>query len=90
MELSFLDFRLLNLFIVYRYPTTSAIMFCIELAQLLKSNISTLKGDSILLGDFNFHLDDLIHLNASIFMDFLDSIGLVNCINFLCISSGTP
>ena len=86
MELSILDFRLLNtaiiLFIIYRYPTTSVITFCTELAQLLESNISTVKGHSILTGDFNFHLDDMINPNPSIFRDFLDSMGLVNYVNF--------
>ena len=60
MKLSILNFRLLNtdinLFIIYRYFTSSAITFCTELAQLLQSNISTLKGHSILTGYFNFHM----------------------------------
>ena len=94
MELSILNFRLLNtainLFIICRYPATSDITFCIELAQLYESNISTLKGHSILTGDFNFYLDDLIGPNASIFRDFLDSMGLVNYVNSLHISSDTP
>ena len=71
MELSVFKFRLLNTainpLIIYRYTTTSAIMFCTELAQLLESNISTLKGHSILAGDFNFHLDDPSHPDDSIF-----------------------
>ena len=86
MELSILDLRLLNtainLFIIYRYPNASATAFCTELAQLLKRNISILKSHSILSGDFNFHLDDLIHPDTPIFRDFLDSMGLVNYINF--------
>ena len=52
MELSILNYILLNtainLLIIYRYPNTSAAIFCTELAQLHESNISKLKGDSIL------------------------------------------
>ena len=52
------------------------------MAQLLESNISTLKGHSILTGEFNFHLDYLIDPDASIFRNLLDSMGLLNCVNF--------
>ena len=85
MELPILNFRLLNtainLFVICRYPNISAIMFCTELAQLLESNISALKGHSILPRDFNFHLDGSIHPGTSIFRDFLDSTELVNYLN---------
>ena len=86
MELSILNFRLLNtttnLFIIYRYPNTSAITLYPELAQLLESNITRLKGHNIITWDFNFQLDNLIHSDASIFRDFLDSMGFLNYINF--------
>ena len=77
MKLSILNFRLLNtamnLFITYRYPTTIVITFCTELAQLFESNISTIKGNSILTRDSNFSSEVLIHTITSIFRDFLDS-----------------
>ena len=62
MELSAFDLHIqdqvINLLVIYRYPNTSVISFCNDLADKLGNNICTLKGDRILTGDFNIHTED--------------------------------
>ena len=57
VELSAFDLHIhdhvINLSIMYRYPNTSVISFCNNLADTLENNICVLKGHCILTGNFN-------------------------------------
>ena len=43
--------------VVYHYLGTSVISFCEELTDILENNITKNKGQQLLLGNFNIHLD---------------------------------
>ena len=64
MELSAFDLciqdHVINLLVIYRYPNTSVVSFCNDLADILRNNICTLKGHCILTGDFNIHTEDAL------------------------------
>ena len=47
----------LNLYVIYRFPNTSVLTFCTELATILERNILDMTGKLVLLGDFNMHMD---------------------------------
>ena len=68
-------------YVVYRYPGTSVISFCEELTDILENNITKNKGQLLLLGDFNIHLDKQDFLHTIIFQDFMDSFGLMSHVN---------
>ena len=72
----------LDLYIIYRYPQTSVIIFCEELANILEQNIVTDRGEFILVGDFNIHVDKLDEPDTVTFKDFLESFNLVNHVHF--------
>ena len=71
----------------YRWPTTSVTDFCNELVGLLEENITNDKGDIILTGDFNIHMDDTESSDTLTFLDTLDSLDLRNHVDFLTHSS---
>ena len=85
MEFSILNVRLLNpainMFGIYRYQTTSVFTFCTELAVPWVKHLNTERSQ---YSNWRFQL--LLrwpnHPGTSIFRDFLDSMGLVNHINF--------
>ena len=64
MELSTFDLHIqdcvIDLLVIYRYPNTSVVSFCSDLADILGNNIHTLKGHCILKGDFNIHTEDVL------------------------------
>ena len=86
MELSAFDLciqdRVIDLFVIYRYPNTSVVSFCNDLADTLGNNILTLKGHCILTGDFNIHTDDVLDNDTRTFNDMLNSLGMINHITF--------
>ena len=92
MELSAFDlYRLdhvINLLVIYRYPNTSVVFFCNDLADILGNNIHTLKGHCILTGDFNIHTEDALDNDIQTFNDMLDSLGMINHITFLAYKQG--
>ena len=47
----------LNLYTVYRIPNTSILTFCNEMANGLENNIVSDRRETILIGDFNIHMD---------------------------------
>ena len=67
-----------DVYVVYRYPSTSVISFCEELTDILENNITGNKGHLLLLGDFNIQIDKQEAPDTMIFQDFLDSFGLIN------------
>ena len=86
MELSAFDLciqdSVINILVIYRYPNTSVVSFCNNLAGILGNNICTLKGHCILTGDFNIHTEDALDNDTQTFNDMLDSLGMINCITF--------
>ena len=74
--------KTINLYVFYRWPATSVIDFCNELVSLLEENIANNKGDIILTGDFNIHIDDTGSSDTLTFLDTPDS-DLRNHVNFL-------
>ena len=67
-----------DVYVVYRYPGTSVISFYEELTDILENNITKNKGQLLLLGDFNIHLDKQDLPDTMIFQDVMDSFGLIN------------
>ena len=63
----------LNLYVIYRFPNTSVLMFCTELDTVLERNILDTTGKLVLLGDFNIHMDVVDDSDTITFNDFLDS-----------------
>ena len=61
MECGIFMFRIrhtvINLLVIYRFPNTSMITFCNELADVLEEKIQDLTGYVMLTGDFNVHMD---------------------------------
>ena len=47
-----------DVYVISHYPGSSVITFCEELTDILKNNITKIKGHILLLGDFNIHLDN--------------------------------
>ena len=86
MELSAFDLHIqdcvIDLFVIYRYPNTSVVSFCNDLADILGNNILTLNGHCILTGDFNIHIDDASDNNTRTLNDILDSLGMINHVTF--------
>ena len=72
----------LGFYTVYRIPNPSVLTFCDEMANVLGNNIVSDRGETILLGDFNIHMDNPEDLDTITFNDFLDSLDLINLINF--------
>ena len=48
----------------------------------MEDNITTLRGNLILTGDLNIHMDEKADPGTVTFTDFLDSLGLVNHTQF--------
>ena len=72
----------INLYVLYRPPTTSVLSFCTDLADVLEYNITTNTGHPILIRDFNIHLDQPENSDSRTFNDLLDSINLHNKVMF--------
>ena len=53
-----------------------------EMANVLENNIVSDRGEAILIGDFNLHMDDPEDPDTITFNDFLDSLDLINLVNF--------
>ena len=80
---------MINLLVIYRYPNTSVISFCNDLADTLENNINALKGHCILTGNFNIHTEDELDNDTRTFNDMLDSLGMVNHITLPNTQAGT-
>ena len=71
------------MFVIYRFPNTSVLTSCNDLANILEESILNLTGYISLVGDFNIHVDQVHNLDSITFSDFLDSLGLSNKVQFL-------
>ena len=72
----------INLYVLYRPPTTSVLSFCTDLADVLEYNITTNTGNPIIIGDFNIHMEQPENPDTRTFNDFLDSMNLHNKVMF--------
>ena len=72
----------INMYVIYRPPSTSVLKFCEDLFDLLLDNIVQDRGKLILVGDFNIHVDDHNNPDTITFNDFMENIGIRNHINF--------
>ena len=77
-----LNVKTINLYVFYRWLAKGIIAFCNELAGLLQENITNDKGDIILTGDFNIHIDDMGSSDTLTFLKTLDSLDLRKHVNF--------
>ena len=77
-----LDHILINLYVTYRIPSTSIISFCDELLQVLEEDIAKSADKTLLVGDFNIHVDDSSDSDTITFMDLLDSYNMLNKVTF--------
>ena len=74
--------KILNLYIIYRHPNSSALQFIESLANLLEENILSDNGELVLTGDFNIQMD-MPHLSDTILLNnFLDTFNLTNKVTF--------
>ena len=74
--------KILNLYIIYRYPNTSVLQFTETLANILERNILSDHGELILTGDFNIHMDKPHLSDTVLFNDLLQSFNLANQVTF--------
>ena len=77
-----LDHISINLYVTYRIPSTSIISFCDELLQVLEEDIVKPANKTLLVGDFNIHVDDSSDSDTITFMDLLDSYNMLNKVTF--------
>ena len=78
----------INLLVIYRFPNTSMITFCNELADVLEDKIQDLTGYVMLTGDFHVHMDRHLDVDTRTFNDFLESFGLSNKTRFVTHKQG--
>ena len=72
----------LNLYVLYRYPSTGIINFCGEFSDMLATNIVEDRRELILISVFNIHMDSMSIPDTIIFNDWLDSLNLTNLVYF--------
>ena len=70
-----------SLTIIYRPPDSDVLSFLHELSDCLERSIVE-KGKVILLGNFNIHINRADNVDAINFLDFLDSFGQINRVDF--------
>ena len=68
--------------VIYRIPSTSVLEICSEFMDSIECNIMTTHNKSLLLGDFNIHVDHTDHHNTVTFLYMLDSLNLRNQVAF--------
>ena len=76
------DHTTLNLYVIYRLPSSSVLQFCTEFSNILESDVLQPADKVLYLGDFNIHVDDSYNSDTITFMDTLDSYNLENRITF--------
>ena len=77
MDISLKGAKAVQILCFYRPPDESAYaLFYEEFSRLLEHILAGWSGDLLIVGDFNFHLDDLNNRHAKRFVDILDGFGL--------------
>ena len=71
-----------DLVVVYRLPSASVIKSCDEIASFIKNTVVNLKGELIVIGNFNIRMDKLEDPDIFTFAHFLSGLGLQNHMAF--------
>ena len=81
------DFRInlqnciVNLAIIYRLPDRSVLQFALDILDYMEHNINT-TGSPVITGDLNIKMNDKEDASTNTMLDILDSLDLVNHVNF--------
>ena len=75
------DSIMYDLVVVYRLPSASIIELCDKIASFIKNNVVNLKGELIMIGNFNIRIDKPGNPDTITFADFL-KLGLQNDLGF--------
>ena len=68
--------------LVYRLLQVSVINFCNEFLDMIESDFNVTKDKSIIIGDFNIHMDMPTESDVITFNDLLESLNMENRITF--------
>ena len=71
-----------DLVVLYRLPSASVIKSLDEIATFIKNNVVNLRGELIMIGNFNIRMDKLEDPDTITFVDFLSELGLQNYVGF--------
>ena len=72
----------LNLYVIYRIPSTSILQFCNELSTLFESDLSNPSDKTLYIGDFNIHVDKRDSMDNINFQDTIDGFNYHNLVTF--------
>ena len=73
----------LSIRLVYRLLQVSVLNFCSGFLDMVERDFNVTKDKSIIIGDFNIHIDTPTESDVIIFNDLLDSLNMDNKITFL-------
>ena len=71
----------IDICVIYRFPGTSVIDFCNELASEIGENINLTSNRCVYIGDFNIHVDE-DNSETTTFNDFMESFNSKNWVSF--------
>ena len=72
----------INLYIIYRLPSSSVIQFCNELSLILESDLDLATDKTLFVGDFNIHTDNHQDTDTINFLDTINGFNLQNLVTF--------
>ena len=72
----------INLYIIYRLPSSSVIQFCNELSLILESDLNLATDKTLFVGDFNIHTDNHQDTDTINFLDTINGFNLQNLLTF--------
>ena len=94
MEISTFDIKftgtVINLYLIYRLPSTSVLQFCNDMTDIMERRITDDLGKLLLIGDFNIHIDEPTEPDTITFLDVLNSFNLTIMFNGQCTDQDIP
>ena len=72
----------INLYIIYRLPSSSVIQFCNELSLILESDFDLATDKTLFVCDFNIHTDYHQDTDTINFLDTINGFNLQNLVSF--------
>ena len=92
MEISTFDIKfagtVINLYLIYRLPSTSVLQFCSDMTDIMERRITDDLGKLLLIGDFNIHIDEPTEPDTITSLDYLDSFNLTSHVQWPTHRSG--
>ena len=76
------NYLAVNLWIIYRLPSTSVLQFCNEFSTIQENLIYNQADKNIFIGDFNLHIDIEDDAHTLNFLDMLEYYNLSNLVEF--------